>query len=63
MGKAKTNKSITKRIRITKTGKALRRPMGVNHFKTRKNAKAIQKKRGTRTLEMTKKRMANLITV
>ena len=60
MGKAKTNKSISKRIRITGTGKMLRRPMGVNHFKTRKNAKGIQKKRGIRTLEMTAKRLANI---
>jgi ribosomal protein L35 len=60
MGKAKTNKSVSKRIRRTKNGKVLRRPMGVNHFKTRKNGKGVQKKRGTRTLEMTNKRIANL---
>lgn len=60
MGKSVTNKSFTKRIRITGTGKPVRRRMGVNHFKTRKNAKGIQKKRGTMTLDMSAKRMANV---
>lgn len=60
MGKTVTNKSFSKRIRITKTGKAIRRPMGVNHFKTRKNAKGVRGKRGTLTLDMSAKRMASL---
>ena len=60
MAKTLTNKSFSKRIRITRTGKAMRRPMGVNHFKTRKNANGIRGKRGTRLLEMSAKRMANV---
>ena len=60
MAKTETNKSFSKRVRVTKTGKVIRRRMGVNHFKTRKNAKGIQKKRGTMLLDMTSKRMANL---
>lgn len=31
MAKAKTRKSITKRFKITKTGKVLRRAIGQNH--------------------------------
>jgi large subunit ribosomal protein L35 len=60
MGKTKTNKSLSKRIRITKNGKIMRRRMGVNHFKTRKNANGIRRKRSTLTLDMSAKRMAAL---
>jgi ribosomal protein L35 len=60
MGQTKTNKSFSKRVRITKTGKVMRRRMGVNHFKTRKNANGIRRKRSTLTLNMSAKRMAAL---
>ncbi|MBI4095213.1 MAG: 50S ribosomal protein L35 [Candidatus Liptonbacteria bacterium] len=40
----KTKKSVTKRIRFTKRGKLIRRPMGVNHFRTRKSQKLLRKK-------------------
>jgi large subunit ribosomal protein L35 len=40
--KAKTRKSITKRFKITKTGKILRRPAGQNHLLSKKSS---QKKR------------------
>lgn len=43
----KTNKSYTKRLKVTKTGKILARKSGQNHF----NAKESVKK------QMTKKRM------
>ncbi|MEK9175561.1 MAG: 50S ribosomal protein L35 [Patescibacteria group bacterium] len=33
----KTNKSITKRLKITKTGKILRAGVGFNHFRAKKN--------------------------
>ena len=46
----KTNKSISKRIRITRTGKIVRRPMGVNHFRTRKTQKLLRKKSKTLSL-------------
>ena len=35
----KTNKSFTKRLRVTKSGKVLARKAGINHF----NAKASRK--------------------
>jgi ribosomal protein L35 len=44
-------KSVSKRIRITKNGKIVRRPMGVNHFKTRKTGRGIQGKRKTLSLD------------
>ena len=42
--------SVSDRIRITKTGKILRRPMGVNHFRAKKTGKQRMGKRGTRSL-------------
>lgn len=59
MGKKVTNKSLAKRIKFTKTGKTVRRPMGVNHFKTRKNSKGIQKKRAQLGLNFPLKQLLN----
>ena len=35
----KTRKSITKRFKITKTGKVLRRPTGLDHYRAKKPGK------------------------
>jgi len=43
--KARTRKSIVKRFKITKTGKVLRRPIGLNHYLAKKSGKAKRKKR------------------
>ena len=48
MGKRVTKKSVAKRVKITRTGKIVRRPMGVNHFKTRKSNRNLRGKRQTR---------------
>ena len=53
------NKSITDRIKITKRGKVVRRPMAVGHFRTRTNAKAIRNKRKSRSLGMSIKTIKN----
>ena len=45
------SKSVSKRIRITKNGKIVRRPMAVDHFRTRKNGKGIQGKRKSMSLD------------
>lgn len=42
----KTKKSITSRIKITKGGKLLRRPMGQRHFKAKYSSKSRRKKKG-----------------
>lgn len=52
-------KSVSKRIRITKNGKAVRRPMGVNHFKTRKTGRGVQNKRKTLSLNYPLKKLAS----
>ncbi len=40
-------KSIARRIRITKRGRVMRRPMGVDHFRTRKTQKNLRGKKKT----------------
>lgn len=51
------NKSISKRLKITKNGKVVRRPMGVNHFRTRKSTKNVRSKRKTLSLDVSLKSM------
>ncbi len=41
----KTRKSITKRFKITKTGKVLRRAIGQDHFRAKKSGKKIRQTR------------------
>ncbi len=45
MPKLKTRKSITKRFKITKTGKILRRPCGLDHCRAKKSGKKIRQSR------------------
>ena len=52
-------KSVRKRIRITKNGKVVRRPMGVNHFKTRKTGRGIQNRRKSLGLDYPLKKLAS----
>jgi len=61
MSTAKTNKSYTKRLKLTKTGKVLARKSGFNHF----NAKQSRTKQlaGKKKVEfvMSKKDMSRFI--
>lgn len=41
-----TKKSVVKRIRVTKTGKLMRRRMAQDHFRAGKSGRQIQNKRG-----------------
>jgi len=41
----KTKKSITKRFKITKTGKILRRSTGLDHYRAKKPGKKIRQSR------------------
>jgi ribosomal protein L35 len=52
-------KSVQKRIRITKNGKIVRRPMAVDHFRTRKSPKVIQATRKTLSLDYPIKKILN----
>ena len=53
------NKSASQRIRITKNGKLVRRPMGVGHFRTRTTQKSIRNKRKSRPLGFSVKTLKN----
>ena len=65
MSGMKTNKSFSKRIKVTRNGKVLARKMGQNHF----NAKAsrVKQLKGKKhfgfTHMMTKKELSNLISL
>lgn len=41
----KTRKSISKRFKITKTGKVLRRPTGLDHYRAKKTGDQVRKSR------------------
>lgn len=45
MPKLKTRKSIAKRIRITKTGKVMKRKCGQDHFNSHETGKVSRRKR------------------
>jgi len=42
----KTNKSLMKRIKITGSGKIMKRPPGQNHFNAKDSGKETRRKRG-----------------
>jgi len=52
-------KSITKRIRFTKNGKMVRRPMATDHFRVRKDQKSIRNKRKTLSLDYPMKKIVS----
>jgi len=45
MGKLKTRKSFTKRFKITKTGKVLRRATGLDHYRAKKSGQKVRQSR------------------
>ena len=45
MGKMKTKKSISKRFKVTKTGKVVKRTNGQGHFNSRETGKVRRNKR------------------
>lgn len=47
----KTNKSYSKRLRVTKKGKVLARAPGHNHFNAKRSGKEHQRKNRVRTME------------
>jgi large subunit ribosomal protein L35 len=45
MGKMKTRKSISKRFRVTKSGKVIKRTSGQGHYNSRETGKVKRNKR------------------
>lgn len=50
-------KSVSKRIRVTKNGKIVRRMMRTDHFRTRKATKNLRSKTKTKGLDFPKKKL------
>jgi ribosomal protein L35 len=57
----KTNKSLLKRIKITKTGKMLVRGSGQNHFNAKENRSAQLDKKRTQHFHMTAKEKSRFL--
>ena len=51
MPKLKNKKAILKRFKITRAGKVLYRPAGINHFRARKSSQVKRRKKGWRELK------------
>ena len=51
--KQKTHKALAKRVKITKTGKVLKRRSGQDHFNSSSSSKITRKKRRDNTLSKT----------
>jgi len=58
----KTSKSLSKRIRVTRTGKLIRRPMSVDHFRMSKSRKMKRQQRNTRPLNYSAKKISQAST-
>ncbi len=62
MPKFKPKKSLIKRLKITKTGKILRRATGLDHYRAKKSGKQIrQKKKWVKLSKGEVKKMKRLI--
>ena len=57
--KKKTSKALAKRVRVTRNGKLIRRPMGVGHSRTRDRQKNIREKKKTMGFNYPTKRIVN----
>ena len=51
----KTNKSYTKRIKVTKNGKLVARRPGQNHFNARQTGEQRLRRKRTQTLSLSKR--------
>jgi ribosomal protein L35 len=51
----KSNKSFSRRIKVTKTGKLLCRPKGQCHFNSKDSSKKRMSKRGTEEISLNTK--------
>jgi large subunit ribosomal protein L35 len=51
--KQKTHKALAKRIKITKTGKVLKRKAGQDHFNSKESGKVVRNKRRPKQLSKT----------
>ena len=57
----KTNKSFTKRLRVTKNGKILGRKSGNNHFNAKESRSSQMNKKRGRVLKMSNKSQSRFL--
>ncbi len=57
----KTNKSFTKRIKVTKNGKLKARKSGQNHFNAKESASEKSSKRRTKTVNMSNRALRRFL--
>jgi len=57
----KTNKSYTKRIKVTKNGKLVARKPGQNHFNARQTGRQRLRRKRTQLLSMNKKAISRFL--
>jgi ribosomal protein L35 len=57
----KTNKSLTKRLKLTKTGKIKRRAAGQNHFNAKESVSAKMAKKKSLDFKLKNKLRATLL--
>jgi ribosomal protein L35 len=57
----KTNKSFTKRLKVTKNGKVLARNTGQNHFNAKESRRSQLKKKGRSNFPMTMKEKSRFL--
>jgi ribosomal protein L35 len=57
----KTNKSYTKRLKVTKKGKILARKTGQNHFNSKESRRSQLSKKGSTTFPMTNKEISRFL--
>lgn len=58
----KTNKSYTKRIKVTKNGKLIARKAGQNHFNARQTGRQRLNRKRTQGITMSKKAKGRFLT-
>ena len=57
----KTNKSFSKRLKVTKTGKVIARKPGLNHFNAKASRNSKMSKKRTAAFGITKKTKARFL--
>ncbi|MCF7835639.1 MAG: hypothetical protein K9M15_00765 [Candidatus Marinimicrobia bacterium] len=57
----KTNKSYTKRLKLTKKGKIIQRSPGIGHFNAKEDRKGQLKKKRTKFFVISKKKLSRFI--
>jgi ribosomal protein L35 len=57
----KTNKSFTKRLKVTRTGKIISRKVGQNHFNAKESGSTNLAKKRTQRFQMTNKERSRFL--